>query len=224
MPKLILLLVTLMGIQFISTAQEAKWVLHGGYQLTSVKYKVKGVEQNTSYKPGFVAGTSLKIQFENRMYFFPTVQYSLKGYKVDLVEKAYPPSTLAYNNNTTIHTIDFAPLFQFDFSYKPSHVFLRFGPVFDYAFAGKETFDIIDSSGYPATIHQDMAFKYSGYGRFTASVVGHFGYQTDKGFMIFAHYNYGIGSMNNADEGPQILHRIAGISVGYLFGGKKSKP
>src|SRR5688572_7639680 len=100
MPKLLLILLTLLGTQLISNAQEAKWVVHAGYQLTSAKYKVKGIEQNATQKPGFAAGVSLKVPFENRFYFFPTVQYSMKGYKVDLVEKAYPPSTLAYNNNT----------------------------------------------------------------------------------------------------------------------------
>jgi hypothetical protein len=222
MPRL-LILVTLLGIQFFSHAQEAIWVVHAGYQSTSAQYTVKGMEQNTGRKSGVVAGVSLKVPFENRFYFFPTIQYSLKGYKVDLVEKTYPPSTLAINNNTTIHTIDFAPIFQFDFSYNPSHVFFRFGPVIDYAFSGTETFDTLDAAGYPGTVRTDMPFKYSGYGRFTASVVGHLGYQMENGFMIFAHYNYGIGSMNNADYGPRILHRIAGISVGYYFDRKKKK-
>ena len=223
MPKLFLILFTLLGMQFSSYSQEASWVFHAGYQLTSAKYSVKGVPQNTSPKSGFLAGASLKVPFENRFYFYPTIQYSLKGYKVDLVEKTYPPSTLAYNNNTTLHTIDFAPLFQFDFSYNPSHVFFRFGPVFDYAFSGKESFDTLGTSGYFGTVSTKMPFKYSGYGRISASIIGHLGYQTGKGLMIYAHYNYGIGSMNNADNGPRIFHRIAGISLGYLIEPKKKR-
>ena len=223
MPRLLLILITLLGTQLFSNAQEALWVVHGGYQTTSAKYTVKGIEQNTGQKSGVVAGVSLKMTFENRFYFFPTIQYSTKGYKVDLVEKTYPPSTLAINNNTTLHTIDFAPLFQFDFSYNPNHIFFRFGPVFDYAISGSETYDTLGTGGYTGTVSEKMVFKYSGYGRITASVVGHLGYQMENGFMIFAHYNHGIGSMNNADNGPRIFHRIAGLSVGYLFGAKKQK-
>jgi hypothetical protein len=223
MPRLLLILVTLLGTRQFSQAQEALWVFHAGYQSTSAKYTVRGIEQNAAHKPGIVAGASLKVPFENRFYFFPTIQYSLKGYKVNLVEKTYPPSTLALNNNTTLHTIDFAPLFQFDFSYDPSHVFVRFGPVFDYAVSGKETYDTLGTNGYPGTVKTNMVFKYSGYGRITASVFGQLGYQFKSGWMVFAHYNHGIGSMNNADDGPRIFHRIYGVSAGYLFGGKKKK-
>jgi hypothetical protein len=155
------------------------------------------------------------------LHFFPTIQYSKKGYTVDLKDQAFPPSTIAINNNTSIHTIDFAPLLQFDFSKKPSHIFLRFGPSFDFAISGTESFDTVNIAGERGNVTQDMLFSFGDYGRISASLAGHIGYQAESGFMIFAHYNYGIGSMNNADYGPRILHRIAGISAGYLFGSRK---
>lgn len=202
---------------------QVRLAAHAGYQSTTVRYTIEDSKQNTGRKNGIVAGLSLKIPFENQLHFFPTIQYSKKGYTVDLKDQAFPPSTIAINNNTTIHTIDFAPLLQFDFSKKPSHVFIRFGPSFDFAISGTESYDTLNMAGERGNVKQDMLFSFGDYGRISASLAGHIGYQTESGFMVFAHYNYGIGSMNNADYGPRILHRIAGISVGYLFGSRKIK-
>jgi hypothetical protein len=63
-----------------------------------------------------------------------------------------------------------------------------------------------------------MKFAFTDYGRFSAQANLHFGYETGHRFMFWAFYNHGIGNMNNADDGPTILHRIGGISFGYLLG------
>ena len=160
-----------------------------------------------------MAGAGLKVPFDNQLYFFPAVYYSLKGYKVDFNRFAFPPDELATNNNTTIHTIEIAPLLQIDLSKKPSHPFVRFGFTVDFAFSGKERFDI--SSGGGTTIERDMKFSFGDYGRYTGSANLHFGYETQKGLMVFAHTTYGLGSLNNADGGPRIVHRIYGISLGW---------
>jgi hypothetical protein len=190
--------------------------LFGGPQATSAHYTVKDTKQPTDFKYGVMAGAGLKVAFENQLYFFPAMYYSLKGYKVTLNNPAFPPTEYAKNNNTTIHTIEIAPLLQVDFSKKPSHLFVRFGPSVDFAIMGREKFDTADN-GHTGTIDRNMVFSFDEYGRFTASGIIHFGYETKKGFMIFAHYAYGIGSLNNADDGPTILHRIFGLSVGWLI-------
>jgi hypothetical protein len=214
------LILCLLSLQIFTSAQ-VRVAVQGGYQSTSARYTIEDSKQSTGNKSGVVGGLSLKVPFENQLYFFPTVQYSKKGYTVDFTEKAFPPSKIAINNNTTIHAIDFAPLLQLDFSKNPSHLFIRFGPSFDFVVSGTESFDTLNASGNPGNVTQEMLFSFGDYGRISASVAGHLGYETAGGFMIFAHYNFGIGSMNNADYGPRILHRIAGISVGYLLGKRK---
>lgn len=189
-----------------------------GPQTTSARYLVNNISQPTQYKYGVMAGMAAKVEFENQFYFFPSIYYSLKGYKVTLNNSANPPTEFAKNNNTTIHTIEAAPIFQIDFNKKPSHLFVRFGPAVDFTFAGKEKFDTVSTTGLRATISRSMKFSFADYGRITAQAVIHFGYETGKGFMLFAFYEHGFGSMNNADAGPKIFHRIAGISFGWLFG------
>jgi hypothetical protein len=163
---------------------------------------------------GGMAGIALKIPFENRLYFFPSVSYSLKGYEVVLKDPASPPTELALNNNTTLHTIEIAPLFQIDFSSRPAHSFIRFGPAVDLVMGGRERFDTLDLMGVRRTMNRAMPFSYSDYGRFTASANVHLGYETGRGLQVYAFYHHGLGSLNNADAGPNILHRVVGLAVG----------
>lgn len=191
---------------------------YAGPQLTSADYTINTIKQPAENKLGVMAGIGAKVEVENRFYFFPAIYYSLRGYKVTLKNPSYPPTELAKNNNTTIHSIQIAPLFQFDLSRKPSYFFIRFGPSINIAVYAKEKFDT--AIGAPS-IERKMKFAFTDYGAITASANVHLGYQDKNGLMIFLQYEYGIGSMNNADYGPIILHRIVGISVGWLL---KSTP
>lgn len=203
---------------------QVRLAFFAGPQTTSASYKVAGKNQPNDYKYGFMAGAAAKVDFENQLYFFPSVYYSLKGYKVALNDPAFPPTEFAKNNNTTIHTIEISPLFQIDLSKNPSHYFVRFGPAVDFAFSGRERFDTVGMAGTTGTVDRPMIFSFGDYGRFSAQANLHFGYQASTGLMVFAFYQHGFGSMNNADFGPRIFHRIAGISVGWLFNKPVGKP
>lgn len=192
---------------------QVKLNIFGGPQITSAKYKVQGEAQSTDLKYGAQIGTSLKIPFENNLYFAPSFYYSLKGYKVTLNKPAFPPSDKAINNDTRLHTLEGAALLQYDLSKNPSHLFIRSGFAFDLAINGKEKFDTLPRG----SVSRNMKFSFADYGLITASANFHFGYETANGLIIFAHYAHGIGSLNNADYGPRIFHRIAGISLGYYL-------
>ncbi|MEI6947160.1 porin family protein [Paraflavisolibacter sp. H34] len=195
----------------------------GGGQVTSAKYSVierfsqEKIKQSTGQKAGLQLGTSLKVPFENQLYFSPAVYYSLKGYKVTLNRVTPIPDSAAVNNETRIHTIEIAPLLQYDFSAKPSHFFVKAGPAVDVAISGQENFDTKDQKH----IDRPMKFSYQDYGVFTAQAIVQFGYEAANGLYVFAHYAHGIGSLNNNDHGPRILHRIAGLSLGWYLNGKK---
>jgi len=205
------------AMSFTSKAQ-VQFAYYVGGQGTSALYKVTGVKQPTQYKPGYMAGMAAKVEFDNQLYFFPTVFYTLKGYKVTLNLPSMPPSEYAINNDVSVQAIEFAPLFQYDFNRKLSHLFVRFGPSVDATFSGHETFDARDSAGTIETIDRPMKFAFSEYGRFTTQANLHFGYETGKGLMVFAFYQHGFGSLNNHDGGPKIFHRVVGLSMGWLFG------
>lgn len=193
--------------------------IFGGPQLTTAKYKVNEKKQPTEFKTGFQLGATIKVPFENNLYFGPAVYYSMKGYKVTLNDPSFPPTEVATNNETTIHTLEIAPLLHLDFSNQPSHFFIKFGPAIDIAFSGKEKFDTIGGS---KPIERSMLFSYTSYGRFTAQGILHLGYQSSNGLMVFAHYAEGLGGLNNADNGPTIKHRIIGLSLGWFFNKNKN--
>ena len=171
-------------------------------------------KQPTAFKPGFQLGATIKIPFENQLYFGPAVYYSMKGYKVTLNDPSFPPTEVATNNETTLHTLEIAPLLHFDFSNQPSHFFIKLGPAIDFAFSGKEKFDTI---GGTASVERSMRFAYTEYGRVTAQAILHLGFKSEKGYFVFAHYAEGLGGLNNADGGPTIKHRIVGLSFGWVF-------
>jgi hypothetical protein len=187
-----------------------------GPQATSANYQIKDEKQPTEYKMGGQAGITAKIPVEFQLYFAPSVYYSLKGYKVQLNDPSFPPGEDAISNNVSVHAIEIAPLFHFDLSKKAAHPFIQFGPAIDIAFYGKE--EIVLKNG--DKVDRNMKFNFGEYGRFTSSVIGRLGYEMQNGFFFFGHVTYGLGSMNNADNGPKIRHRIFGVSVGKYLKGK----
>jgi hypothetical protein len=202
----------------LKSNSQVQFAFFAGGQATSARYKVKDIKQPSEFKFGCMGGVAAKVEFDNQLYFFPSIFYNLKGYKVTLNIPAFPPTEFAKNNNVTVHTVEIAPLFHFDFNRKPAHLFVRFGPSVDVAINGREKFDTVSLSGERASIERPLVFDFAEYGRFTAQANLHFGYETGKGLMAFAFYQRGFGSMNNADGGPKIFHRVVGISVGWLFG------
>jgi hypothetical protein len=195
----------------------------GGGQITSARYRIvemlsqDKIKQSTGQKTGMQLGMNLKVPFEKQLFFSPAVYYSLKGYKVDLNRPSALPDPKAVNSETKIHTVEIAPLLQYNFSDRPSHFFVKAGPAVDFAVSGEESFDSKDGKH----TERPMKFAYGDYGVFTAQAIVHLGYEAANGLFVFAHYAHGIGSLNNKDNGPLIFHRIAGLSLGYYLNGRR---
>jgi hypothetical protein len=194
-------------------AQTTTYGIFAGFQATSANYKVREKMQETGYKYGPLGGLAIKIPFENRLVFTPSFYYNRKGYSVILKDTAAPPGIDAIANETSLHTIDIAPLLTIALSGKPSHCYIEFGPVIDAVISGKERVTKDDGS----IVDRPMKFSFTDYGRITASFIGKFGYESSSGFFVAAQYAHGLGSLNNADYGPRIKHRIFGIMIGRFF-------
>jgi len=213
-PVLFFTLLLAFGMGFLKA--DAQLSIYAGPQLTSAKYFIRDVKQATESKTGFMAGVGLKSFLEGPVYFSPMLYFSRKGYKVTFDRPAFPPDSGAVNNDVTVNTIELAPLVQINFSKKSSYLFLRVGPSFDFNISGHEEFDSLSGKH----ISRDMKFSFGDYSYATVSVNAQLGFQHRSGFVLFAHYGYGLGSLNNADYGPRIYHRVAGISLGWKLGKK----
>lgn len=209
------ILIIVFFIFFTSTfiSAQTRFNFFAGPQITSVNYVLHGDNQKTSIKPGLQLGIGSKIEFENRLFFSPSVYYSLKGYKVTLEKSALPPDPAAINNNVTVHTLETAFLLQYDFNNNPSHFFIKFGPSLDFQILGHEKFDRVDGT----TISRSMKYNFSNYGRYAASAVIHAGYEMSTSVFFYAFYQQGLTNLDNADLGPTIKYRVAGITVGKFF-------
>jgi len=214
--KQFLLFIAMLATGLFAHSQN-RLLVYGGPQVTSARYTISGEAQVMTPKYGFQVGTGLKVPFENHLYFAPTVFYSLKGYKARFNHPSNPPDPFASSNNTTIHTFEVAPLLQFDFSMKAQHVYFKAGPSLDFQLYGKETFIQNDKT----EITQPMKYGFNNYGRVGANLMLETGYESKGGFVFAVRLSHGVGSVNNADDGPIILHEAYGLTVGKYLGKKK---
>ena len=191
--------------------------IFAGAQTSTSKYTINDSKQPRDYKYGFNAGFGWKIPFENHLYFSPCAYYSLKGYKVRFNQFAYPPDSLATQNNTTIHTFNLAFLLQFDFGDKPTHVFLKLGPSLDFQLSGKEKFLLKNGD----IVKRNMPYGFAHYGHYNASLLMQLGLETKGGLMLFGQYDLGLTNLSNTDGGPVIRHRVYGISIGTYINKKR---
>ena len=188
--------------------------IFAGPQATGVRYTVDEKKQESSLKIGVNAGLQIKVPFENRLSFAPSIMYNLRGYKVDkFTGIAFPPDSAAVDVNTGFHTIELAFLLQHDFNIEPGHFFIRFGPSLDFALFGNEKF----TTNSNTTVDRSMKFSFSDYGHYLASAIIQFGYEASNGLFVYSHYNYSLTTMNNSDYGPGIGNRAAGFSIGKYF-------
>jgi hypothetical protein len=197
---------------------QARVFLFAGPQTSTARYTISDVKQPTEFKYGFHAGAGMKVDFEGNLYFSPAISYSSTGYKVKFNRPAIPPDSSAKDNNTNIHQVDVDIPLQFDLGNGTNHLFLKVGPSFNIITSGKEKFHLNTGE----EINREMKLGlYSSYGRFLVSLVTAVGYETSSGFYVNLQYAHGLTSINNADEGPQILQRVIGLNIGIFLHSRK---
>lgn len=184
-----------------------------GPQITDVRYVINEKKQESELKIGVNAGFQMKVPFEGRLSFAPSIMYNLRGYKVKFGGQSIPPDPEALNNNTSFHTVELGFLLQHDFNVEPGHFFIRFGPSLDFALFGNEKFN----TKTIGTVERKMKFGFNDYGHYLASAILQFGFEAKNGLFVYAHYNYSLTTMNNADDGPSIGNRAAGFTIGKYF-------
>jgi hypothetical protein len=201
----------------VSASSQVQLNVFAGPQATTANYKIGGTKQETEMKIGFHAGIGMKVAFENKLFFAPAAYYSMKGYKVAYNKYNPLPDVNAKDNNTTIHTFETAFLLQYDFNSSPNHFFFKAGPGLDFQLIGNEKFNLLTTG----SVDRKMKFSYGDYGHFSANGLLQVGYEAGSGLIIFAQYTHGLASINNSDGGPQIKHRVFGLSIGKFLNRKK---
>lgn len=211
------LLILLIYVNAPVHGQTTRFGIFAGPQATTADYKIEGEKQSTSNKYGFQLGAGWKIPFDNQLYFSPSAAYSMKGYKVKLAQSSFPPDPDAVDNNLRMHTFELNFLLQYDLGRSASHAFIKAGPSLDFQIKGNEKFRLQNDD----EISRDVIFSFGDYGRVAASMLFQLGYETQGGLYVAGQYTHGIGSINNADHGPKILHRGFGLTVGYYLSKNK---
>lgn len=201
----------------ITAFSQVKFQVFAGPHISSTHYSVESVEQPTDTKVGFHVGAGYKIPFEGILFFSPAISYAMRGYKVQFNQPSFPPDLLAIDNDVTFHELDVDPLLQFDLSKKPSHLFIKAGPSFNFILWGNEKYHLATGE----SVDRTMKFSTTNsYGRYNASLTTQLGYETSKGFTISVYYLRGMISMNNEEQGPSIYNSMYGLTLGKFFKSK----
>jgi hypothetical protein len=203
---------------FCIAPAQTSFGIFGGPQSTTARYTIDGTKQKTGYKYGYQGGICWDVPLEGSIHFTPALFYSLKGYNVTYNKPAYPPDLTATDNNVVLHTFEIATMLQFNLSEKPAHFFIKVGPSMDCQLLGTEKFHMVNGKMESRSVQ----FGFADYGRFGANLIGQLGYEINNGFFFFTQYNFGLGSINNADNGPRIYHRVMGFSIGKYIIRKKN--
>src|SRR5258705_13034200 len=111
---------------------QLQYGLFAGPQVTDVRYMISEKRQKSSLKIGVNAGFQMKVPFEGRLSFAPSIMYNLRGFKVKFDSPVFPPDSSAVDNDTRFHTLELAFLLQHDFNLEPGHFFIRFVPSLDF--------------------------------------------------------------------------------------------
>ena len=201
-----------------SVSGQVEYGVFAGPQITDVRYVINDKKQESSLKIGANLGFQMKVPFEGRLSFSPAIMYNLRGYDVKFDSPVFPPDSSAVDNNTSFHTIELAFLLQHDFNIEPGHLFFRIGPSLDFALFGNEKFN----TNMNTTVDRPMKFDFANYGHYLVSAIFQFGYEVKSGLYFYGYYNYSLTTMNNADGGPRIGNRAAGLTIGKYL--KKKRP
>ena len=152
---------TIILLLTFSVNSQVEFGVFAGPQVTGVRYMIRWKKTGKlTSKIGVNAGFQMKVPFEGRLSFAPSIMYNLRGYKVKFDSPAFPPDSSAIDNNTTFHTIELAFLLQHDFNLQPGHFFIRFGPSLDFALFGNEKFN----TNMNTTVDRPMKFSFADYG------------------------------------------------------------
>lgn len=210
-------IISLLLISFlisISCAAQVSWGVLGGVQQVSARVKITDgpiIRDKAGF--GFHAGGTLKVNFDNYVFFAPQLLYSLKNF------------TVKYNNilkdsvgssKISIHYIEIPALLQFDTRKDEKGFFFLFGPSFSVAISGREKRTFLDESEKKRA----MRFAFTAYGRFEMNLLAKLGYRFQNNTTISCGYAYGLGSIVNDDYNPSVKPRMITLSAGYFFPGK----
>lgn len=211
------LLTVLFLFATFTLAAQNQVALFAGPQMSSANYTIQKQKQKTDYKYGMHAGVGMKVPFDGFIYFAPAAWYSYKGYDATLSIPNSMPDINAVDNSTRFHSFELAALLQFDLSPNANHFFIKAGPSLDFMLFAKEKFNL--STG--GSVSRSMKFGPGEYGRYSANLISQFGYEKDQGFIIYFQYTHSPVNLSNRDYGPNIKHKVFGVTVGTYLKRKK---
>jgi len=166
-----------------------------------------GTKPSTSPGTGYYIGGLMKINFDNKLYFVPAIQYSYKNYTINYNDVNLSSCKIHLNY------VEIPLLLNYDFKNSGNYFFIQAGPSFSVALSGTA-----DSTKPGQASHtENMKFAYTSYGRYEANAVLNLGFHFSNHISVIGGYALGLGTIVNDDNGPVIKHRMFSLGLGYTF-------
>jgi hypothetical protein len=199
------LLVLMIFLTTITTAQQTSFGFTAGVTFSKLKAKADNISLTSDLKPGFTAGLIVNVPMSSNFSFQPALNFAQRGgtFKEE-----------GESDKTTLNYLEL-PL-NFIYNTKANEgFFIGAGPVLAYGVSGKEKISGEESTKIKFGSGDEEVKPFE----FAANILS--GYRFAKGFMISANYNLGLTSLANADSDEGTMkNSYFAVKVGCLLNGK----
>ncbi len=191
----------------VCTHAQLHLAIKAGVQTSSASYKRQGEKISTNHVTGFYAGISGQAYFDDKVAFVTGLHYNARGFAV----KTLPGDTL---RTYRLNYLDIPLLIQVDFGKaRGKGMYGKIGPALGIGLFGRESY--IGPNGVKIRRPAVMSVTGNNFGLFDASLTAALGYAVTNKFFAEATYSYGIGTINNDPNGPNIKSRSLSIGIGW---------
>ncbi len=225
MKKQVLVLLTLFGT--LSTYAQVSFGVKAGFSSASVSAEEADLSRLSAWHAGAIADISLAENFSLQPQLLVSAKGAKqKGFSETIEIPGFPSETVEYpSSKATLTYIELPINFLYKHEAGAGKIFVGAGPYVGFGLSGKiktdgeDDGDIkFDGKTFEEAGESDEAAMHLK--RMDAGANFLAGYELKNGLLFSV--NYSLGLTNIApEEGDKWKNSYLGISVGYLFGGKK---
>jgi len=206
MKKSIVLLLALAAVALKTNAQDPKFYLKGGLNLSNVSYNKDGNVNDANTLPGFHAGFMADLPILPVLSIQPGIQFATKGAKVEWSEGAYYAKS-KFNPGyveVPVNLVVNLPLID-----KESKIFFGAGGYAAMGVSGKRSFDG-NFSGF--VVHQENKIKFSNDDPTTSN-------EEDAGYGKLKRFDYGVTATAGFAFHNLLLSVNYGLGLAKIYSG-----
>ena len=212
--KFILVALVLTSLLTKVNAQEMKWGVKAGYNMSTFKSDIDGLK----YLPGYHFGAILEIKASEKLSVQPEFFYSREGAKLELEEFVNENTGFSIDSKLKLDYIQLPVTLKY---YAFDKLSIELGPQIGYLISAKNDYtNTIVLDGLTSTESKTEDVK-SHFKSIDFALKFGLGYEFKNKMFFQARYTYGLSDIKNSDGEEAINSKITNqgfqFSIGYKF-------